>query len=249
MGYIYLIKEREFVRLKEDVYKIGRSSQLNCKRINKYPKGSKLICILEFEENINFIELKLINIFKQRFKFRKDYGNEYFEGDKHLMIREIFECKYQQTSNDKDLLYNFYELEYINDINSYVDDNVMITHINYIANKKGLSIHEIEYHIKRIKEYCDYNPKNKDQEWRKIRINNSNTILDIKLDYEMMGFVFTDCYEDFIEFLTLKSYIVKKFKKFRSYSCIKYELQNLCIYDKYKNGWRNIKIERNIFLE
>jgi len=78
--YIYLIKPREFVRINEDIYKIGKSRQKNLKRITNYPNGTILLyqsrCI-----NCDTMEKKLINIFKRNFIHRSDIGFEYFEGD------------------------------------------------------------------------------------------------------------------------------------------------------------------------
>ena len=44
--YIYLLQEREFFRKKENVYKIGKTKQLNYKRFNSYPKGSILFFLV-----------------------------------------------------------------------------------------------------------------------------------------------------------------------------------------------------------
>lgn len=47
-GYIYLIREREFVLRNEDVYKVGGTVQktpsLQLKRLSNYKKGSQLLC-------------------------------------------------------------------------------------------------------------------------------------------------------------------------------------------------------------
>ena len=39
-NYIYLLQEREFIKTKENVYKIGMTKKENHKRFNQYPKGS-----------------------------------------------------------------------------------------------------------------------------------------------------------------------------------------------------------------
>ncbi len=41
--YIYLLHEREFLRLNEQVYKIGKTRKENLSRFNQYPNGSKLL--------------------------------------------------------------------------------------------------------------------------------------------------------------------------------------------------------------
>ena len=38
MDYIYLLKEREFIKKGEDIFKIGRSSQFNDKKNQIIPK-------------------------------------------------------------------------------------------------------------------------------------------------------------------------------------------------------------------
>ena len=86
MDYIYLLQTREFIQLKEPVYKIGRTTQLNYERFKQYPKGSILY---QQQYCFNCIETEgiLIKIFKETFKHRKDIGNEYFEGNLIDMLR------------------------------------------------------------------------------------------------------------------------------------------------------------------
>ena len=60
--YIYLLQEREFIKTKETIYKIGKTKQVNNNRIAQYPKGSvllfQIIC-----SNCDKIECKIIKIF------------------------------------------------------------------------------------------------------------------------------------------------------------------------------------------
>ncbi len=86
--YIYLLQEREFIRLNENVYKIGKTTQSNNKRLNQYPKGSALL-LQSICSDCHIIEKELIKIFKNQFKQHKEYGNEYFEGDYKQMINYI----------------------------------------------------------------------------------------------------------------------------------------------------------------
>jgi len=89
-NYIYLIQEREFIRLQEPVYKIGRTCQQDFKRFDGYPKNSHLVLMVDVMD-CKAIELLIIKKFKGIFKHRKDYGNEYFEGEKMRMIKEILD--------------------------------------------------------------------------------------------------------------------------------------------------------------
>jgi hypothetical protein len=112
-NYIYLLQEREFIKTKESIYKIGRTKKENHKRFNQYPKGSillfQMIC-----NNCVKVETDLIEQFKKKFKHRKDIGNEYFEGNYRLMIDFIYttiknekydagsivECKIETTKQE-----------------------------------------------------------------------------------------------------------------------------------------------------
>lgn len=90
INYIYLLKEREFIKTKEDIYKIGKTRQSPNNRLTGYPKSSEVILFLEVPD-CDIIEKTLIEIFKDVFIQRKDIGTEYFEGDKNKMIEIIFE--------------------------------------------------------------------------------------------------------------------------------------------------------------
>lgn len=41
--FIYLLQEREFIKTKEHIYKIGKTKQEKLKRIKSYPNGSELL--------------------------------------------------------------------------------------------------------------------------------------------------------------------------------------------------------------
>jgi len=42
-NYIYLLQETEFIKTKETIYKVGRTSTNNLTRFNQYPKNSLLL--------------------------------------------------------------------------------------------------------------------------------------------------------------------------------------------------------------
>jgi hypothetical protein len=87
--YVYLLKEREFVRTNENVYKIGKSTQANLSRFSQYPNGSilyfQMIC-----KDCSKIERNIINSFRSRYINRTDIGNEYFEGNYDDMIHDMY---------------------------------------------------------------------------------------------------------------------------------------------------------------
>jgi len=88
-NYIYLLQEREFLKTKENIFKVGMTTKQNYERFNQYPKGSillfQMICI-----NCKNIEKIIITIFKEKFIQRKDIGNEYFQGNYKNMIDIIY---------------------------------------------------------------------------------------------------------------------------------------------------------------
>ena len=69
---IYLIKEREFKKTNEEVYKIGRSHKIS-ERIKGYPKDSSLHLIVLCKE-CEIVEKKLINLLTNKFKLLNNYG-------------------------------------------------------------------------------------------------------------------------------------------------------------------------------
>ena len=88
--YIYLIHPREFIRMKQSVYKIGRTAQSPDKRLGQYPKNTKLYFLLAVDNCID-TETMLLRVFRKQFNARTDYGSEYFEGDLQEMIETIVE--------------------------------------------------------------------------------------------------------------------------------------------------------------
>ena len=84
-GYLYMIREREFCRLEENVYKIGRSYHFE-KRFSSYPKGSEIISCVFVQDQYKE-ERNLIREFDGKFIQRSDIGREYYEGDRQEMIR------------------------------------------------------------------------------------------------------------------------------------------------------------------
>lgn len=95
-GNLYLIHEREFIKTKEHVYKIGRAIDIR-KRLLDYPNQSRLIFTM-YTRKLDTVESELKKIFKQNFTQRKDIGTEYFEGNVHEMIQII--CNHIISCND-----------------------------------------------------------------------------------------------------------------------------------------------------
>ena len=93
--YIYLIQERESIRCKDDIYKIGKTNQEPMKRMRAYPTGSKLWITIIVNDSTT-AEKDLLALFREKFEQVKDYGAEYFKGNPADMIYEI--VKYQHDN-------------------------------------------------------------------------------------------------------------------------------------------------------
>jgi hypothetical protein len=104
--YIYLIREREFIRTNDNVYKVGRTKQQinnSIRRFDEYPKGSEPVFLIKVSSAIK-AEADVLKMMKQQFKQRIDYGKEYFEGDVNSMIFSIIkkiENDPQEKANKK----------------------------------------------------------------------------------------------------------------------------------------------------
>lgn len=85
-NYIYIIREREFIKSNEKVYKLGFTTQPILNRFKSYPKESEICVCVPVVGNP---ELIIINQFKLKFIHRSDIGNEYFEGTLMNMFNEL----------------------------------------------------------------------------------------------------------------------------------------------------------------
>ena len=147
---VYLLQEREFIKTKENIYKIGRSSRLIKERLKGYPKNSKLIFHKEVLNSRN-IEKKIKTQFCEEFKQRKDIGSEYFEGDIIQMIK-----LYKKITQDK-------EIKKDTEINDIIFLKIFSQNIcELLENIQSFSIKikikkenpELQYFKKTIQELC-----------------------------------------------------------------------------------------------
>ena len=145
--FIYLIKEREFIKTKEPIYKIGKTKQENLQRIKSYPNGSILLLYI-ITNDCDKKEKEIIQKFKELFIHKKDIGNEYFLGDYNHMINIILSIISNNSSiegsidnsnnsliegsieSSKDIVYFDYDNKIINFDNSHIKD------IEFIKNDK-----------------------------------------------------------------------------------------------------------------
>ena len=87
--YIYLLREREFVSLKQSVFKIGKTTQPPNKRLVGYPKGSEIIMVITVK-NCHDTEKLILRRFDEIFDRQYQIGREYYKGCKYSMIKEMF---------------------------------------------------------------------------------------------------------------------------------------------------------------
>ena len=75
---IYIIYMREFIATNKNIYKIGRSNDIE-NNLRNYPKGSSILFATSCDNSIKY-EKDLIKIFKTKFT-STEFGNRCFEGD------------------------------------------------------------------------------------------------------------------------------------------------------------------------
>ena len=178
MEYIYLLKEREFIKTNEDIYKIGKTKQENLKRFNSYPKGSILIFQIVCS-NCSDIENKLIKLFRAKYIKRKDIGNEYFEGDYITMIddiiktvnsdlrqnnifknKNIYKSIFNKISDENDSSDESNELHKSNELDKSNESNELVK-INKLNKSNEPNKYLLEYNIKYYCKYCNKSYHNK----------------------------------------------------------------------------------------
>lgn len=89
-NYIYCLREREFIKSGEKIYKIGKTSKQPFKRLKQYPKESELILLLKVED-CHSTESELISLFDSKYEQAKNIGREYYKGNVNDMIQSILE--------------------------------------------------------------------------------------------------------------------------------------------------------------
>lgn len=109
MNYFYIIREREFIKTNENIYKIGKTTQELHKRMSAYPKDSESILSLKVPDCHEFEKI-MIKTFKENFVQRTDIGTEYFEGDPNRMI-DIAYSEYRRVNGEPVQEYEQYEQE------------------------------------------------------------------------------------------------------------------------------------------
>jgi len=94
---VYLLHEREFIKTSENIYKIGKTTEIGLKRFQNYPKDSQLILHIKCI-NCNIIKNIIKDSFSKIFKCRTDIGIDYFEADIHHIKLEFLKICIKEIS-------------------------------------------------------------------------------------------------------------------------------------------------------
>ena len=140
--FIYLIKEREFIKTKELIYKIGKTKQENLQRIKSYPNGSILLLYI-ITNDCDKKEKLIIQKFKEHFIHKKDIGNEYFMGDYNHMINIILSIISNESYLIESSLIESYLIE--SSLNDNLNSIVYFDYDNKIINFDNSHIKDIEF--------------------------------------------------------------------------------------------------------
>ena len=268
--FIYLIKEREFIKTKEPIYKIGKTKQENLQRIKSYPNGSILLLYI-ITNDCDKKEKLIIQKFKEHFIHKKDIGNEYFMGDYNHMINIILSIISNESSliessliesslndNLNSIVYFDYDNKIINFDNSHIKD------IEFIKNDKleYYELFELYYNklfenennkiIKKTnKSYSTILTKTKqwinkmDESIYPIIINNiaKNMKSFIEINFKDDNINTILCFLDYILIITSKKeYLYSFLNKYFNIICVKYSI------DEFDNAYKlNIKQLKLLF--
>jgi hypothetical protein len=91
MDYVYLVQEREFIRVNEPTYRVGRTSSVIDKLITECPRGSRFVLYCNVS-NCHTVWDIICNVFDHLFERRIEYGDWYYSGNLDSMKREFMLC-------------------------------------------------------------------------------------------------------------------------------------------------------------
>jgi hypothetical protein len=88
-GIFYIIREREFEKTNENIYRIGKTISKNYKEIfKKYPYHTKIYGYWNCK-NINKFSKMIQYAFNIKFIKKNNIGKKYYEGNIEEMIKSI----------------------------------------------------------------------------------------------------------------------------------------------------------------
>ena len=135
---LYMIHTYSCISNNENIFKIGRSSNLY-NRITSYSNGSVCYLVIESIEN-KIDESEVLKIFNNKYKNIKFYGNEYFEGDKDDMIITMKKYIFEKYNKPRIISKSFLLLTYNKKDNQYVNLHTRGIYKIFIKNKYKISM-------------------------------------------------------------------------------------------------------------
>lgn len=88
-GYLYIIQEREMIRLNEPTVKIGMTGRFITERTKEYPNDSVLLATMHVSDRKS-AEQYLIKKFDNNFRQVPEYGREYYNGESVIEMVNYF---------------------------------------------------------------------------------------------------------------------------------------------------------------
>lgn len=85
--YVYLLREREFIKTNESIYKIGKTRNIY-ERMSNYPKNSDVIITMKVK-NCDMMEKEIMKAFDDNFKQEKKIGREYYNGNEQNIKKKF----------------------------------------------------------------------------------------------------------------------------------------------------------------
>jgi hypothetical protein len=84
LQFIYLVHKREFRRLDENTYKVGKMQE----HTTKFPRGSQLMFLVQVCDSFT-LEAEIIMLFREKYQHMEEYGRKYFSGNACEMVKDI----------------------------------------------------------------------------------------------------------------------------------------------------------------
>jgi len=166
--FIYLIQEKQDIVTNSSIFKIGKSTQENTRRVKSYPSGSHLLLQVACN-NCHRIETYLIQQFRNIFTLER--GREYFKGDVFKMINLIF-CVVQNEFNPSNVEYMVTD---DNNLSLYVHSKDKF--VNYSFNNKENILNN--YHLELSSVKNEY--KHLDQQHKTYKSNSIDKMKFIEI--------------------------------------------------------------------
>lgn len=206
--FIYLIQDARDINT--NIYKIGKSTQENTRRVKSYPKGSFLYLQVACN-NCHTMETKIIDYFKSEFG-SPIRGREYFLGDLYLMIHLIFFIV--QADNNPNSEYLSTNIEYLS-TNQYNRSIYVYNHknvVDYKLNYKDNILDSIKREL--VKTELKYRNLESKLNSKQEKINNKPKDKSINNKYYLLSFVVfsTSLYEIYNNPFILTPWIVLGFQ-------------------------------------